>query len=124
MGHRTQLDAARRAATRQVKIIALAFALLACPPVASPAQQADVSAALIKNLYAAKRWNEIVRLIPPEPQDSPDIDYYRGMALAKLKRWAEARKTFLRGWRKAPKDKRFPSELAGIAFSQKKYGAA
>ncbi len=126
MGRCPQMDAARRAAVKQVNIIALAFALLVCPPVASHAQQVtpDVSVSLIKSLYAAKRWSEIVRLAPPKPQDPPDIDYYRGMALAKLKRWKEARQAFLRGLRNAPKDKRFPSELAGIAFSQKNYGAA
>lgn len=126
MDRRAQLDAARRAAVTRVNFISLAFALLVCHPVAFRVHQAtpDASISLVKNLYAAKRWNEIVRLTPPEPQDAPDIDYYRGMALAKLKRWGEARKSFLRGWHKAPQDTRFPSELAGVAFSRKNYGAA
>ncbi|MGH9436152.1 MAG: hypothetical protein ACRD06_09155, partial [Terriglobia bacterium] len=80
--------------------------------------------ALVQRLYAAKRWNDIVRLTSPEPRDPPAVDYYRGMALARLARWKEARSAFLRGWRKAPRDKRFPSELAGVAFSQKNYSAA
>ncbi|MGH9407165.1 MAG: hypothetical protein ACRD3D_15200 [Terriglobia bacterium] len=78
----------------------------------------------IARLYAAKKFDEVVRLTIPQAGDPPDIDYYRGMALAKLKRWSEARQALELGRRKAPKDKRFPTELAGIAFLQKQYGAA
>ncbi|MGH9354369.1 MAG: hypothetical protein ACRD2G_19750 [Terriglobia bacterium] len=46
------------------------------------------------------------------------------MALAKLKRWRFAEEAFERGRRKAPADKRFPTELAGVAFAEKRYGAA
>ncbi|MGH9397761.1 MAG: tetratricopeptide repeat protein, partial [Terriglobia bacterium] len=90
----------------------------------------------IKRLYAAGEWDEVVRLTSPEtrpepgsglssePGGAPDLDYYRGMALAKLKRWPEAEAAFERGGKTAPHDKRFPTELAGIAFLEKRYGAA
>jgi len=41
--------------------------------------------------------------------------------LAHLERWDDARRIFLAARRAQPKDKRFPIELAGIAFKQKKY---
>jgi hypothetical protein len=50
--------------------------------------------------------------------DSPDSDYARGMELARLEHWGEARRAFEAGQTKAPRDKRFPLELAGVAFKQ------
>lgn len=66
----------------------------------------------------------MAQLTIPRPGDPVSIDYYRGMALAKLKRWAEARQAFERGLQKAPHDKRFPTELAGLAFLKKDYSEA
>jgi hypothetical protein len=40
------------------------------------------------------------------------------MALASLEQWQEAKRSFRKGQIKAPNDKRFPLELAGIAFKQ------
>ena len=51
-------------------------------------------------------------------------DYQRGMALAQGGRWDEARASFLEGQRKAPGDKRFPLELAGIAYREGDFSAA
>ena len=59
---------------------------------------------------------------PPNP--SADADYYRGLALAKLRRRNEAREAFAAGERKAPKDERFPVELAGVAYEQKEFRLA
>lgn len=53
-----------------------------------------------------------------------EIDYYYGMALAHLARWHEARDAFVDGRRLRPEDERFPVELAGIAFKQKRYPEA
>jgi hypothetical protein len=53
-----------------------------------------------------------------------ELDYRRGMDLARLGRWEEARQAFLAGAEKAPSDKRFPIELAGVAFKQKDYRTA
>lgn len=51
-------------------------------------------------------------------------DYDRGMALAQAQRWAEAERAFEDGWRLAPRDERFPVELAGIAYKQKRTALA
>ncbi|MGE5646919.1 MAG: tetratricopeptide repeat protein [Acidobacteriota bacterium] len=53
-----------------------------------------------------------------------DLDYQRGMALAREQRWEEAEAAFREGARRAPADKRFPLELAGIAFKRRDYGSA
>jgi hypothetical protein len=61
--------------------------------------------------------------IAPDTALGPaELAYQRGIALAHLGRWDEARAAFLAGSRLAPGDKRFPLELAGVAFKQKKQG--
>ena len=52
---------------------------------------------------------------------APDSDYYLGMALAQLGRFDEARRVFLAGRRQWPGDARFPIELGGVAFKQRRY---
>ncbi len=61
--------------------------------------------------------------LPVQGQHEPVVedDYQRGMALAQLGRWDEARLAFLNAQQRRPGDKRFPVELAGIAFKQKRY---
>ncbi len=82
------------------------------------------SPAEIKKAYQEGRWQQVVDMTASDSNSFPEVDYYRGLALAKLKRWAEARQAFERGLRKAPRDKRFPTELAGIAFVQNNYAEA
>ena len=53
-----------------------------------------------------------------------EIDYYYGSALAHLDRWDQARAAFLAGRRLRPNDERFPVELGGVAFKQKRYAEA
>jgi hypothetical protein len=77
-----------------------------------------------KQLLEQERWSELAQLLQQSPRNSADLDYYYGVALAHLERWAEAGKALSDGQRLAPNDKRFPIELAGVAFKQKKYGEA
>jgi tetratricopeptide (TPR) repeat protein len=51
-------------------------------------------------------------------------EFERGMALARQGRLEEARAAFEAGQRDAPRDQRFPRELAGIAFKQNRPGDA
>jgi len=46
------------------------------------------------------------------------------MAFAHLQRWDEARAALVAGRRACPQQKRFPIELAGVAFQQKRYPEA
>ncbi|MGH9433948.1 MAG: tetratricopeptide repeat protein, partial [Terriglobia bacterium] len=61
---------------------------------------------------------------PPARHDPVDLDYYRGMAFAKLKRWTEAWSALRQGELKAPRNERFPVELAGVDFEQKRFSRA
>lgn len=78
----------------------------------------------VQRAYAAERWEEVVRLTSVGGVESPDLDYYRGMALARLGRWPEAKAAFEAGRKLAPRDKRFPVELAGVAYEQHDFRTA
>ena len=72
-------------------------------------------------LSAQQRWQEVVGLVESVPQPSADLDFYYGTALAQLGRWDDAGRAFAAGARLLRRDKRFPLELAGVAFKQKRY---
>ncbi|HKD80703.1 MAG TPA: tetratricopeptide repeat protein [Candidatus Angelobacter sp.] len=77
-----------------------------------------------KQLFEQERWPEVVQLLEHAPRTSADLDYYYGVALAHLNRFPEARSALLVGARRAPRDKRFPIELAGVAFRQNQFTEA
>jgi tetratricopeptide (TPR) repeat protein len=89
------------------------------PPVAS----ADLLSN-IQNLYAKEDWDAVLRLLPPLSSYPAELDYYRGMALARLQRWQEASHSFEIGEKKAPADKRFLLELAGVSFKLQNFSKA
>lgn len=97
-------------------VLALLLATVGCLPA-----QTD-PALTAKQLFEQERWSDLAQLLQQSPRNSADLDYYYGFALAHLERWAEARSVLSDGQRLAPNDKRFPIELAGVAFKQKKYG--
>ena len=83
--------------------------------------QPEADLAKIKFLYAEQRWQEIVSQIAQTSAPDAELEYYNGIALAQLGRLDEARKSLVVGHRLRPVDKRFPIELAGVAFKQKHY---
>ncbi|HEY2471759.1 MAG TPA: tetratricopeptide repeat protein [Terracidiphilus sp.] len=58
------------------------------------------------------------------PTRSADVNFELGMALAHLEHWDEARNALMEGRRECPEEKRFPIELAGVEFQQKRYPEA
>ena len=78
----------------------------------------------LRELLEQSRWQEIVDELGPDSLTALDLRYYYGSALAHLGRWGEARRVLLEGQRMASQDKRFPVELAGVAFKQKRYPEA
>ena len=78
----------------------------------------------IKQLFAEERWQDIVRLAEAEDARTADLNYYYGIALTRLERWDDAERALKQGLRQQPDDKRFPLELAGVTFKQKKYEEA
>lgn len=77
-----------------------------------------------QRLNAEQRWQDLELLLKPIHQRSADMDFYLGTALARLGRWAEAKSAFEEGRKLAPRDPRFPVELAGAAFKTKHYPQA
>ncbi|HEX7289007.1 MAG TPA: hypothetical protein VF532_22675, partial [Candidatus Angelobacter sp.] len=96
------------------------FLLISSLPGTSALAQDD-PAARAHELFHAEKWSELVQLVDRVPNRSADLDYEYGLALAHLERWDDARRALLAGHRLLPRDKRFPIELAGVAFKQKNY---
>ncbi|HET7440230.1 MAG TPA: tetratricopeptide repeat protein [Terriglobales bacterium] len=82
----------------------------------------------LKQLFVQQHWQEIISVAESSlrtvSQPSADFDYYYGMALAHAARPEDAARIFESAARRFPRDKRFPEELAGIAFQQKNYPRA
>ncbi|HWP41766.1 MAG TPA: tetratricopeptide repeat protein, partial [Blastocatellia bacterium] len=78
----------------------------------------------IEQLFAQGRWHEIALLAEAEPHRSADLNFYYGIALARLQRWDDAFEAFEAGHRQKPLDKRFPLEMAGVRFKQNRYAEA
>src|SRR6266404_3124540 len=119
-----QLDAAGSSRKGLVKFVLLAVLTLGSSAFAqdhSPRQARLVEA---QNAFDAGRWDEALRLAQGPPDQSPDLDFVAGLALARLERWSEAKLAFEAGVRKAPTDARFRVELAGIAYKQKDFRTA
>ena len=123
-----QLDPARRPPARWPLIrFATTLLLLSCTALPGSGQsrnQPGNQAATIQHLFANEQWQEIVRLAETAPQRSAEVDYYYGMALARLGLWEGASQALIAGYRLQPADERFPVELAGVAFKQKRYPEA
>ena len=97
--------------------IAACLLLAGCVTFACAQSDPDATA---KQLFDHQRWEDLVTLGQNVSQRSVEFDYEYGIALAHLERWKEARAALLAGQRASPHDKRFPIELAGVAFKQKK----
>jgi tetratricopeptide (TPR) repeat protein len=92
-----------------------------CAPIPSNTQS---DAAQIQQFYNQRNWAEVVRLAAPLASRSADVDFDYGLALARLARWSQARAALLAGERQCSQQKRFPIELAGVAFQLKRYPEA
>ena len=78
----------------------------------------------VRQLFEQKDWAGVVRVASASRVRSPDAQFDYGMALAHLERLAEAQSALLAGAKECPGQKRFPIELGGVAFEQKKYAEA
>ena len=80
--------------------------------------------ARLHELYTQQRWDELAAAEGQLPSRSADANFELGMALAHLQRWKESESALLAGRKLCATQKRFPTELAGVAFQQKKYPEA
>jgi tetratricopeptide (TPR) repeat protein len=78
----------------------------------------------VQELVAQKRWAEVVAVLQSVPRRNVEQEYAYGTALAQLGRYDEARAALLAGRAQATTDKRFPTELAGVDFRQKRFASA
>src|SRR5258705_5634452 len=114
-------------ACRTAKPRLIFFLLLFFLPVRGLAQTGDAAGeklSEIKKLYEAGNWDGVVRAAAQSPEASADLLLYRGLALAHLQSWEEAKAAFAAGRAKAPGDPRFLIELAGIAYREKQFSVA
>jgi hypothetical protein len=103
----------------------LAVLLCSCLRVAAQTGTGEMEPAeQARQLADQHRWQDIVLLLGPQASRSAGMNFYYATALARLERWPEAEDAFQAGFRMAPKDPRFPIELAGSAFRQKRYPQA
>jgi tetratricopeptide (TPR) repeat protein len=77
-----------------------------------------------KALYDAGHWNELVQSLPEAPGNSPQLELYRGLALAQLGRLPEASATFEDGLARDPRQPRLLEELAGVEYKQNQFSRA
>ena len=129
MESRRQLDLARCAAAKRLlfPVIPLVFlSWSSLPGLQGFAQTLSHNAPLesIKKLFEEERWCDLVAVVEATPARGVEINYYYGSALAQLGRWDEARTAFLAGQLLQPEDERFPIELGGVAFKQRRYSEA
>jgi tetratricopeptide (TPR) repeat protein len=121
-----KLDAPCRACTGRVTLLLTVFMTLAsCPP--APAQNSFSDSARIsavQKAFDAGHWEDAANLARGPADQSPEMDFLAGLALAKLQRWEESRLALQAGRRKAPSDPRFLVELAGVDYRQRNFRSA
>ena len=88
------------------------------------AQTPAPTAQQMEQLAVRHQWAEIVRRAGAMRDRPAEVDFYYGLALGQVGRWDAAKETLKEGSKLAPTEARFPVELAGIAFKQKKYAEA
>src|SRR5712675_2173878 len=96
----SQLDAAGGAAISRLKLTFVFLILILGVTVRGSAQTGPPVTdriSEVKQLYDEGRWADVVQTVPDSDTDIADLNLYRGLALARLLRLEEARKTFETG---------------------------
>jgi tetratricopeptide (TPR) repeat protein len=124
MAAEPQLDAAGGARKGRVILFLAAVLILGSPGFAEdqPSEQARLAAA--QKAFDAGHWEEAANRARGPADQSSDLDFLMGLALAHQEKWSEAKQSFESGFRKAPGDPRFLVELAGVAYKQKDFRTA
>src|SRR5216684_1784932 len=124
MAAEPQLDAAGRAPKGRVILFLAAVLILGAPGFAQdqPSEQTRLAAA--QRAFDRGHWEEAANLARGPADQSANLDFLMGLALAHQEKWSEAKLAFETGFRKAPGDSRFLVELAGIAYKQKDFRTA
>jgi tetratricopeptide (TPR) repeat protein len=125
MAAEPQLDAVGGARKGRVILIILAVILLLTSPACAQDRPSDATRlAAAQKAFDAGHWEEAGNLARGPADQSADLDFLLGLALARQDKWSEAKAAFESGLGKAPGDPRFLVELAGIAYKQKDFRTA
>jgi tetratricopeptide (TPR) repeat protein len=118
-----KLDAPRGA--RRGKLILLLLLLALGSPASAQQTPSDTSRlAAAQEAFDSGQWEEATRLSQGPESQSAELDFLRGLALARQQQWNESRRAFVAGHLKNPSDPRFLVELAGVDYKQKDFSAA
>lgn len=109
--------------SRQLFLIVALTTALGLRATAQCATEA-ASDANVHALYDKHKWDQVIAAEQTLSQRSADEDFELGMSFAHLGHWDESRIALMAGRRACPEQKRFPIELAGVAFQQKKFPEA
>jgi tetratricopeptide (TPR) repeat protein len=124
MGSHAKLDAPRGARRGQLILVFLLSLALCLPAVARQVSSDAARLGDAQKAFDSGQWEEAAKLSQGPESQSPDLDFLRGLALARQQQWNEARRAFAAGHRKKPDDSRFLVELAGVDYKQKNFSAA
>jgi len=124
MAAEPQLDAAGAPRKGRVILFLAAVLILGSPGFAQDQPSEQARLAVAQKAFNAGNWEEAVNLARGPADQSANLDFLMGLALAHQEKWGEAKLAFETGLRKAPGDLRFLIELAGIAYKQKDFRAA
>lgn len=78
----------------------------------------------VRTLYRSGNFKEAITLAQSAKTPTADEIYYAGLSYAKLDRLADAAAELRTGKKHFPRDSRFPTELAGLAYRDKNYSVA
>jgi len=118
-----KLDAPRGARRAQLILFFLALAL-GWPAVGRQNSPDAARLDAAQKAFDSGRWGEAAQLSQGPENQAADLDFLRGLALARQQHWDESRLAFVAGNRKNPNDPRFLVELAGIDYKQNNYSSA
>src|SRR6266853_4896895 len=107
MAAKSQLDAAGGARKGHLILFLAAVLILGSPGFAQdqPSEQTRLVAA--QKAFDRGHWEEAANLARGPADQSPDLDFLMGLALARQEKWSEAKQSFESGFRKAQGDPRF-----------------
>src|SRR5713226_6352514 len=124
MAAEPQLDAAGSPRKGFVILFLVAVLALGLPAFAQDPASDQARLPAAQSAFDGGHWAEAAKLARGPADQSPELDFLAGLALARLEKWDEAKLAFVTGFRKTPGDSRFLVELAGIAYKQQDFRTA
>jgi len=119
-----QLDASGRAGIGKLTCLLLFSVAAVCSAAAQEASSDAQRLSAAQRAFDAGRWQDAAELAEGPAAQPADLDFVRGLALARLQQWRRSRVAFEAGHRKAPREPRFLVELGGVDYKQKDFSAA